>query len=82
MSGLAASVGRSTRRPAPCCDAAVWGRVDRLAHLKGALLPVKHVAAVHRLGLYRRDACRAHGVKVRNGSLAREVHGLGSFDED
>jgi hypothetical protein len=73
---------QSAWRPPPCCDAAAHTRVDRLADVKGTLLPVKLMAAVHCLRLDRRDACRGHGVSVRIGTLAHEVHGLGSFDED
>ena len=51
-SSASSTRGRSlARRSAPCRDAAVHGRVDRLAHLKGTLLPVKHVAPVSPPGL-------------------------------
>jgi hypothetical protein len=53
--------------------------VDRLAHLKGTLLPVKHVAPVYRLGLSLGDGRRSGGTNVATRSLTQEVHGLGSW---
>ena len=67
------------RRSAPRRDAAVHTRVDRLAHLKGTLLPVQHLSPVYGLGLCLGDGRRSGGTKVATGSLMQEVHGLGSW---
>jgi hypothetical protein len=66
--GLADTVRESARRSAPCCDAAIHGRVRRLVHLKAALLPVKHLTPVYGLGLCLGDGRRGGGTNVITGS--------------